>query len=91
MNAGPQALEFFKSNQGRIHKEYDPLDSEDEEEIQKITRNYKTKKQLDQLPNEDIWQLGELSNGEIGYYPVARSQVLLHELIFNLFCKLDLS
>ena len=85
MNTGPQALEFLKSNQGRIHKEYDPLDSEDEEEIQKITRNYKTKKQLDQLPNEDIWQLGELSNGEIGYYPVARSQVLHHELIFHLF------
>lgn len=28
------------------------------------------------LPNEDIWQLGELSNGEIGFYPVARSQLV---------------
>ena len=58
---------------GRIHKEYDPDDDLDDEED--ITRNYPTKKEKDRLPNEDIWQLGELSNGEIGYYPVAKSQV----------------
>ena len=64
---------------GRIHKEYDPDDDLDDEDD--ITRNYPTKKEKDRLPNEDIWQLGELSNGEIGYYPVAKSQV---GLIINL-------
>ena len=66
----------MKPQQGRIHKEYEQLDTEDEEEINKITRDYKTKKEKDLLPNEDIWQLGELSNGEIGFYPVARSQLV---------------
>ena len=61
---------------GRIHKEYPQLTSEDEEEIEKITRDYKTKKEKELKTNEDIWQLGELSNGEIGFYPVALSQLV---------------
>ena len=60
--------------QGRIHNYYYNEDSEDDIEDEK-------KSEI--LENENIWRLGELNNGEIGFYPVNRSQFTAKSIKHN--------
>ena len=48
---------------GRVHYQYEPPKEELKDK----------KKKPEKLPIENLWRLGELINGEIGFYPIARS------------------